>query len=306
MRQNIEERLLRLVRLYTLNTPVSKGKYRLFQATLAACKTRPGPVPVRLADGRRFYVDLTTGMQESLYFVGEFERVLTEIAVQLIDAGDVCIDAGANFGWYTSLFSLHAGLSGAVHAFEPTPRSFAELKKNYELNGEPNHVFLNDLALGEAAGTVQIHLFDGLTTGHASLAARETVDSTAFDCRMITLDSYLDENRIENVNFLKADVEGGELQLLLGSTRLFDQPVPPIILMEMAAAQTAQFGYHPNDLIEFISEAADYEFFAVNEYNGTARLIERFEDGDIGANVFCIPRNASPDKRAVIEQYLNK
>lgn len=306
MRQIIEEKLLRLVRLYTFNTPVNKGKYRIFQTALRLCSARPDSLPVRLRDGRRFFVNLTTGMQESVFFVGEFERVLTEIAIKLIGKDDICIDVGANFGWYTSLMALHTGSSGAVHAFEPMPQSFDELKRNHDLMGSPANVVLNNAALGDHAGSVQIHLFEGLATGHASLAAKKDVGSAAFDCRMITLDSYLEENGVEQIDFIKVDVEGAELQLLKGATRIFDQTVPPIILMEMAVAQTGNFGYHPNDLIEFIGSHADYEFFVVDEYQGFVELIKSFPPGHIGANVFCIPRNTPPEKRAAISEYLVK
>ena len=76
--------------------------------------------------------------------------------------------------------------------------------------------------------------------------------------------------------------------------------------MEMAAGQTVNFGYHPNELIEFIGSRGDYEFFVVDEYAGTMKLIEAFGPGGIGANVFCIPRNGPSRKRAAIEKYLMK
>lgn len=306
MRQIIEETLLRLVRVYTFNTPIKKGKYRLYQAALGLCKTAHRSLPIRMKDGRRFVINLTTGMQESVFFVGEFERVLTAIAVQLISEGDVCIDVGANFGWYTSVMALHSGSGGQTHAFEPTPQSFDELKRNHVAGGEPANVFLNNVALGDRPDTVQIHLFDGFGTGHASLAAKTSARSAVFDCKMVTLDSYLKENEIARVDFVKVDIEGAELMFLKGAEKLFAQDVPPIFLMEMAAAQTANFGYHPNELIDFIGSHGDYEFFAVDEYKGTARCIDRFEADEIGANVFCIPSSALPEKKAAMSEYIEK
>lgn len=303
MRHIIEEKFLQLVRFYTFHTPIRKGKYRLYQTALKLCKTPHRSLSATLKDGRRFSINLTTGMQESVYFVGELERVLTEIALKLMAEGDTCIDVGANFGWYTSLMALKGGQPGFVHAFEPTPQSFAELKRNYELMGSPANVFINQVALADHAGSVQIHFFEGLGTGHASLAAKENATASTVDCLMITLDSYLEEKNISRVNFVKVDIEGAELLFLKGATKLFAQVVPPVILMEMATGQSENFGYHPNDLIEFIRSSADYEFFAIDEYEGTARSIERFEEGDIGANVFCIPRSLD-DKRAVLREYL--
>lgn len=304
MRRSIEENLLKLVRLYTFNTPIEKGKYRIFLEALKRCRHRPNSLPVKLRDGRKFIINLETGMQDQVYFVGEFEKLLTEITRGLISEGDVCIDVGANFGWYTSLMMLHGGKNGEVHAFEPVPRTFRELTDNYVLAGSPANVHLNNLALGDREDVVQIHTFEGLASGYASLAVKgENAVATSTDCRMITLDSYLDENHVGNVDFVKVDIEGAELGMLKGAERLFNQEVPPIFLMEMAVAQTSNFGYEPNDLIDLIAARGDYDFYAAKELDGCIEHIERFPEGHIGANVYCVPKNAPQHKLDLISRY---
>ena len=84
MRQLLEEKWLRLIRLYTFNTPVSKGKYRISQLALRLCRTRHRSLPVTIKDGRRFNIDLTSGIQDSVFFLGEYERVISEISKRLI------------------------------------------------------------------------------------------------------------------------------------------------------------------------------------------------------------------------------
>ncbi len=281
---------LRLVRLYTYNTPIDKGKYRIYLTALRLCPGSPGAVKVGVKDGRRLWANFDTGMTDSVFFLGEYEKSITRIATALIKEGDVCIDVGANFGWYTTLMSRLAGHAGCVHSFEPVPGSFFELKRNCELLEDHPKVFINNLALGDKQGIVSINVFENEPTGHASLASYNTDGSTAFECKMITLDSYLEEQGIENVDFVKIDVEGAELMFLKGSGNLFQQAVPPVILMEMALAQTTRFGHTPNELVEFIRGHADYEFFSVDEIRGMLRAIDGFHPDDPGANVFCIPR----------------
>ncbi len=78
---------------------------------------------------------------------------------------------------------------------------------------------------------------------------------------------------------------------LHGAADLFRQSVPPIFMVEMALATTRGFDYLPNGLIEFFRGQADYEFYAIDEYNGTLRQIDGFAPEDIGANVLCFPAN---------------
>jgi FkbM family methyltransferase len=179
---------------------------------------------------------------------------------------------------------------------------FRELSRNCDLLGKPSNVVINNLALGDKAGTVVLNLFEGLPTGHASLSSQGRSDAATFDCRMITLDSYLEDHGIGHVDFLKVDIEGAEMMFLNGAKKLFEQDVPPVFLMEMALQQTRNFDYKPNDLIEFISARGDYEFYAVDELRGKLRKIDGFPPDDIGANVFCVPRGHYADR---VEEFLD-
>lgn len=298
------ELLLRAIRFYTFNTPIAKGKYRLYQTVLGFMRNRPTALSTDLRDGRRLVVDLTTGMQETVFFIGEYERPITEIAEKMIEPGFVCLDVGANFGWYTTLMSLRSGASGEVHSFEPTPTTFRELERNRELAANPEEIFINNFALGDKEDVVKINLFDGLPSGHASLSAKGQAKVSSFDCRLTTLDSYLSSCQTGDVNFVKVDIEGAEMMFLKGAESLFRQSVPPVFLMEMALAQTRNFGYVPDDLIEHMRQRSEFEFYKVDELVGRLTPIEGFAPDDIGANVFCVPADAPASIHAVVKQYL--
>lgn len=242
-------------------------------------------------------------MQTTVYFLGEYEKVLTEIVISILREGDACLDIGANFGWYTTLFHKYCG-GGEIHAFEPVPLIFEELAENYRLMGSPKNVFINNLALGEKAEELTINLFEGLPSGHASISDHGRKDAISFKCKVVTLDTYLEEKKVPDVNFIKIDIEGAEMMFLKGAEKLFKQKVPPVLLMEMALEQTKNFGYQPNDLVDFIRERAAYDFYKVDEKNSKLVKIEGFEVDDIGANVFCLPIGHYPERFAALQNYL--
>jgi len=297
VKSSAELAFLRAVRLYTFNTPIPKGKYRAFMVAMRLCHDVPDGLTVNTRDGRLLSVDLSTGMQSSVFFLGEYEKAITRILETIIrrNGFERFVDAGANFGWYTSLFHKYAKSVGEVHSFEPVPPIFENLERNYELMCRPSNVHINRNALGDETKTITVNLFEGLSTGHASISDQGRGDAIGFDCQMITMDDYLTEKNVKEIDLVKVDIEGAELLFLKGAQSLFRQKTPPVFLMEMALNQTKNFGYIPNDLIDFIRERGEYRFYKIDERRTKLAEIDGFPSDDIGANVICIPESIRED-----------
>jgi FkbM family methyltransferase len=300
LRSAAGRRSLQALRLYTFHSPVRKGKLRLARFGMRFAPDMPGEILVPTTDGRRLHVDLSTGMCDLIFFLGEYERAVTRVVSSVVRPGDVCLDVGANMGWYTTLLHELAGPRGEVHAFEPVPGIFRTLKRNVALLDRTSNVHLRNVALGDKPGEVTMHLFAGLPDGHASMSDMDRDDYETVDVPLITLDSYLDEQRVGRVDFVKTDIEGAELMFLRGAERLFAQDVPPVWMIEMALGTTKGFGYRPDDLVRFMQARADYDFYAVDDLTGQLHPTDGFAPEDIGANVLCMPasdrgRRIDPD-----------
>ena len=287
---------LKFIRLYTFYSPIRKGKYRLFEFALRNCGKLPSKLITKTTDGRKINVHLADKMYDTVYFLGEYEMAVSKIITEIVRKTDVCIDAGANYGWYATLLA-HLGVN-KVYAFEPVLPTFQKLEKNFELAGNPTNLVVNNLALGDEEKQITLHVFENQPDGHASISTMGNESYLEFDAQMTTLDNYLADKLSQEtqINFMKVDVEGAEMLLLRGAKCLFNQTVPPMIIMEMALQTSRHFGYKPNELIEFIRAQADYEFFAVNELNAKLKKIQGFSDEDIGANILCIPKNHYRDR----------
>ncbi len=283
--------LQKFIRNYTFYSPIQKGKYRLSDLAIRLSRKSPDEITVRTADGRELLIDIAKGSYRYLYFTGEYETAISNLLRRIIAPGDICLDIGANIGWYTTLFQKLVGNEGEVHAFEPVPPIFDRLKHNIKVNEPPKNVRLNNFALGDTETTVDLHIFADLPDGHASIATFDHKEFEVFPSRMTTLDSYITANGIENVNLIKIDIEGAELMMLKGASKLFSQNQLPVLEIEMALATTSGFNYLPNDIIKYIRHQADYVFFAIDERTSKLREIKGFDSEDIGANVLCLPRN---------------
>ncbi|MCJ7424010.1 FkbM family methyltransferase, partial [Candidatus Bathyarchaeota archaeon] len=77
---------------------------------------------------------------------------------KIVRSGDTVFDIGANVGQFTCLLAHLAGSKGAVHAFEPIPPVFHKLQNNISRNGLSSTVLLNQCALSDKKGFVQMYV----------------------------------------------------------------------------------------------------------------------------------------------------
>jgi FkbM family methyltransferase len=281
--------LARLIRFYTFHTPLRKGRHRLANQALARWRDQPAALEIQTQAGDRLVVDPRSTMWRYAYFHGEYEPALSRLVTRVVRSGDVCLDIGANVGWYTVLLRRLVGPSGAVHAFEPNPPVFERLVENLAMASRPPNVRLHALGLGPEALSATLHVFEGIADGHASLSDQGRDRFSTVSCPVCRLDDVLRAEGLDRVSFVKMDVEGAELGVLQGAGLLFAQATPPVWLIEMARDTTVPFGYEPGTLIDFLRSSAAYLFFSIDEVAGQLNEIESFPPGDPGANVLCVP-----------------
>lgn len=181
--------------------------------------------------GTRFRVH-RDGMFRELFLFGDYESVHSRVFRSLIRPGDVVLDVGANFGWYTAAFARWVGLRGSVHAFEPVPSIAQQTRDAIELNGVSDIVRFNQTGLGSEAGAFVVYTFAGLPHGYASSSDLGRDDAQPHDCRVTTLDAYVAQANLARVDFIKIDVEGHELEALKGGDDLLSREDAPIVAFE--------------------------------------------------------------------------
>lgn len=166
------------------------------------------------------------GVSGSVYSSGEkiLFRLLKQRHSTHGSSEPVCIfDVGANQGDFVKLVQSELqGMRTVVHAFEPARQTFDLLVKS--AGGGPN-VSLNHFGLGRSEGSFEL-FYDKAGSGLASLSKRDLAHcNVAFDAsetvQIKTLDAYCDSRQIKEIDLLKLDVEGHELDVLNGGLRLF-------------------------------------------------------------------------------------
>jgi len=148
--------------------------------------------------------------------------------------GHYCLfDVGANKGNFTKLIlDVFGHRNAEIHLFEPSKATFKLLKENIR----SEKVTLNNKGLGKEYGTFPFYTdFPG--SGTASLTKRnlEFIGVDFYyseDVLIDTLDNYCLVNDIKDIDLLKIDVEGHELDVLEGSKEMLKRKMIKMISFE--------------------------------------------------------------------------
>jgi len=208
-----------------------------------------------------------------------FENAEHHFVEGFLRPGMTVLDVGANQGYYTLLASRKVGAQGKVFAFEPSPREVRRLKLHLWLNHCKN-VELSTSALGAVTGTGKLHVVLRTESGCNSLRPPDVSQPIGVLAVPVErLNDVLKARGVTQVDFIKLDVEGGELSVLQGAQRLLESAPRPVILAEVQDIRTQPWGYRASEIIRFLS-ARGYKWFSLTTEGAAAPLDVQAETFD--------------------------
>lgn len=210
------------------------------------------------------YLDKFNSVSSIIISEGNFENIELQIVSNNLKENSVFFDIGANIGFYSlSLAKMFNNIK--IHAFEPVKETFLDLESNISKNNISNKIIVNNVAVGDVNGNVFI------TNEYHSSNYLVNASSTQHkeEVKLITIDSYIKDNSIDKIDFIKIDVEGRELLVLKGaneSLRIFK----PFILVELFEKPSNFMDRFVDDYKESISYllGMNYEYYIIDD-NGS-------------------------------------
>src|SRR5262245_14056732 len=145
----------------------------------------------------------------------------------LVSQGDVVADIGANVGVYTNELSCAVGPTGKVFSFEPVTQNYdiliTVIRKAHLNNVSPFRV-----ALGAAAAECEIVIpeMTGFTGYYWAHLAQDGDQGRRESVTVTTLDTLYGSGVIEPLQFVKCDVEGAEMGVLVGGKEMIRSQTP--------------------------------------------------------------------------------
>lgn len=196
-----------------------------------------------------------------------YEEKQWDIALSTVATPKVIFDIGANVGYF-SLYSLKKNSDTEIFCFEPAPITYKFLEKNIKINNAYN-IHPYNLGLSDSSSEKILYFNPDYSASSSQQNLLEMENTYKTTCQFTTVDEFVHKNSIQQIDFIKCDVEGAEKFVLLGAKQTL-QRHRPAVFAEMLRKWSAKFGYHPNEIIHFMKDI-DYSCFAISA-NGLVPL----------------------------------
>jgi|GEM_PF-1437321 len=202
-------------------------------------------------DNTNFHINRSDYVQWRLFY-GIRDNAL-KAAKQLLGSDGLVLDVGANFGAFSLKLASYIQQKKisdvTIHAFEPNPLVYRNLKNNLELNSSlARVVHLHDTGLGSENGSVPF-IFDQSNTG----AGRVVSESGGpISIKLERLDDFIDALKPNKILFIKLIAEGFESEILKGGWRTIEKFRPPLFI-EVTRAWWLEHGSHVEEVLDKLS-----------------------------------------------------
>lgn len=216
------------------------------------------------------------------------ERLEPDLAIVrlVVVPGNTVVDLGANIGVYTKVLAQLVGPTGKVLSVEPIPETYEILAGNVRRLGLRNVTPIN-AAVSNASGhvTMEVPRYNsgGGNFYQAHIVVPESRSPAAAATERVqvaarTLDEIVSFARVQQVQFVKCDVEGHELACLAGAQAVLETQ-RPVWLIEVSGDPDV-----PNANAQLVLDALQQRSYRPWLYNG--RQIVRRRPGDRSINLF--------------------
>lgn len=257
------------------------------------------PLDFTTGDGLHIRGDMRDVILRRLYFDDVWEPDLARLLRSRLRPGDVFLDVGSNFGYFSLLASRLVGPAGAVWAFDASPTIYNRLVNALADNGAANVVARN-LALSDRMRRLPVFLAGSANPGSTTtvtdqgeLALRGAVLETEIEA--LPLCQAAPMEILARTALIKIDVEGAEADVLAGLLPALDGMREDLaIVLELNPAMLERAGHAPEAVLAPFLERGFHSFFLPDRSGRLAPLRDlRAASDDFGIANLVLSRAAA-------------
>lgn len=180
------------------------------------------------SETRRCQVDLRNTQFHWVYFP-EYKHGGEPAVAALIDSllgnRGIMYDVGSNWGYYSVLVASRAGFEGQVHAFEPYPPTYSDLRRVVSQLGLDSLIQCHPVGLSCLRRQARMASPDNLHSGLVTVGDW----AEGLEVRL----SPLDDLGLPDPWLMKVDAEDHEMEVLQGAEQMLRRAKPMIVFENM-------------------------------------------------------------------------
>ena len=244
---------------------------------------------IQLKDEIKLWIDPVNddGVERSLYYTGSYEAGTLAFIKNNLKKGNCFVDVGANIGLMSIVASKVVGSQGKIYSFEPHPNTVKILRFNVNLNSIKN-IEVFEKGVGSKSEVAKIYDRWDVNRGGASLLSSSS-NQKSHDIQIVSLDEVFENIEID---MLKIDIEGFELEALKGAEKILSAENPPILIVE-CTQETEHQDYSREELYTWLKNTnSRFKFYKLKgSKSRVSKLIEITDQSELPThdNLFCIP-----------------
>jgi FkbM family methyltransferase len=209
-----------------------------------------------------------------------FEKEM-ELWRNQLQAGMTVIDVGANVGVYTFSAAKKVENTGKVIAIEPFNICVQCLKETCKIN-DFSWVKLYEAAASDHEGVGKLALHNANELNEVITDESITADKLV-SINLLTLDSLIETENLTQVDWLKIDAEGHEMQVLQGAGRILQKFKPKIIYENVAGSKGSNL-----PVAEYLQEKG-YQLYYYQPYLQNLILLNSLTELGSNLNIIALP-----------------
>jgi FkbM family methyltransferase len=179
---------------------------------------------------------------------------LTKRRSELFQGGHI-LDIGANIGYTSCIFATVLELGSNVYAFEPDQLSFGLLEEVVRRKNLSAAIETIHMAVGSSDGRLKFWHNEKHSADHRVVTEQFSIscpDGTKITTvPATTVDTFVRNRNLQNISFIKIDVQGYELAVCEGMKHTLERFPDACVCFEYSPADLRKLGFEPAKLLDF-------------------------------------------------------
>jgi FkbM family methyltransferase len=167
---------------------------------------------------------------------------------EFVPAGSLVIDVGANVGFFSLRFAEWVGDRGKVISIEPEHRNHGTLLKTLKQKGLMSRIQVVKAVAANRAGDMFLELNPLHPADH-----KLSRDDSGLPVAAVTLDDLVPEPTHSRPALVKIDVQGAEMLVLEGATRILSE-ANPALFIELHEEGLNRFGTSVSAILDHLQK----------------------------------------------------